>query len=223
MTEYIRPFDYNHFIYIGIFTVFTFLLFTKKEFVRESRDKISFAILVVSIMQQILLYYSYYVLYDFDLAVSLPLHISRINSILGIIFLITKNKTIFKILSYTGFFALLSFLYPSQVHKITSPIGVSFLVNHIITLLLPSYIIIAYDYKLGKKDKNMIFIMFLVYLIVVYFINLKLDGNYFYLESRPLEFLNNIPDIIYLIICSIVSYLVFTVAEIFYKFLYKKV
>lgn len=48
-------------------------------------------------------------------------------------------------LCFFGLYAWTSFLYPSRVHGIFHPIGVSFFVNHVITLLLPYYGMIAYS------------------------------------------------------------------------------
>ena len=216
MTEFIQPFGPNHLLYIGIVIVIGILLFSNIKFVRKYRDQISLIVLIISLIQQCILYGSYLLFFKFDLSESMPLHISRINSILGIIYLATKNKQVIKILSFTGFFALLSFLYPSRVQGITHPLGVSFLVNHTITLLLPFFAMIAYDFRIQKSDKQLPFIFLMVYMMTVYFINPLVNGNYFYLVMRPFAFLNGLPDCLYLAICAIVTFALFSVAEVCY-------
>lgn len=216
MTDFIQPFGPSHLIYIGIFLFVAILFFINIRFVRAHRDRIEKTVLIISLIQQCILYGSYLLLFNFDFSESLPLHISRINSILGIIYLVTKSKDVIRILSFTAFFALLSFLYPSRVQGITHPLGLSFLINHIITLLLPFYAMIVYEFRIDKADKNRPFIFMMVYMLIVYFINPFVNGNYFYLVIRPFAFLNSLPDILYLLICAIVTYVLFTIAEICY-------
>lgn len=135
--DYITLFNPDHIIFIIGLIIISAALFIKRGTVKEHRRTITLVILIVSIFQQILLYSSYYFILDFDLGESLPLQISRVNTILGIIFLITKNGKVFRVLALFGLFAWLSFLYPSRVYGITHPIGWSFFINHVVTLLLP--------------------------------------------------------------------------------------
>lgn len=217
MTDFIKPFGPNHLLYIGIVIMVGFLLFTNIPFVRKHRDQISMMVLIISIIQQCILYGYYLLFFKFDLSESLPLHISRINSIFGIIYLATKSKLVIRILSFTGAFALLSFLYPSRVQSITHPLGISFLVNHIITLLLPFFTMVVYDFRIQKADKQLPFILMMVYMMIVYVINPIVNGNYFYLVKRPFAFLNGMADSLYLILCAVVTFVLFSVAEICYN------
>lgn len=217
MTDFIKPFGPNHLLYIGIVIMVGFLLFTNIPFVRKHRDRISMMVLIISMIQQCILYGYYLLFFKFELSESLPLHISRINSILGIIYLTTKSKLVIRILSFTGAFALLSFLYPSRVQSITHPLGISFLVNHIITLLLPFFTMVVYDFRIQKADKQLPFILMIVYMMMVYVINPIVNGNYFYLVKRPFAFLNGMADSLYLILCAVVTFALFSVAEICYN------
>lgn len=124
--EYIKPFGADHLIYIAGLIITGVLLFVFKIRIKEHRDIITKIVLAASVCQQIMLYGSYFVLMNFDPAESLPFHISRICSILGIIFLITKNEKIYAVLCYFGLFGFTSFLYPSRVYGITHAIGISF-------------------------------------------------------------------------------------------------
>lgn len=184
--DYITLFNPDHIIYILGMILVGIALFIKRGDVKEDRSKITAAILIVSVFQQILLYSSYYFILDFDLGESLPLQISRVNSILGIIFLITKNEKVFRVLALFGLFAWLSFLYPSRVYGITHPIGWSFFINHVVTLLLPFYGIIAYNMKIKTMDSLKVFPWFVLYVAVAYFVNMLTDGNYFYLKHKPI-------------------------------------
>lgn len=171
-------------------------------------------------LQQLLLYGSYVWLGEFTLGESLPLHISRINTILGIIFLFTKSRSLFNIIAYFSVFAWLSFLVPSKVEPIIHPRGVSFLTNHIITLLLPFYGMIAYQYKLQTSARKQVIIYFLIYFVFVACINPLVDGNYFYLKDKPI--LAFLPNIIYYPGAIIASILLFLIIEQVYRFIYQR-
>lgn len=214
--EFITIFGTDHLIYIAGLIVCLVLLLTNVDRIRGNRETITKSLIVINILQQIILYGSYFVYYDFTFSESLPLHISRISSILGIIFLITKNEKIYKIHTSFSLFAWLSFFYPSRVHGVTHPIGLSFFINHAMTILLPFYGMIAYDMRIKWNNRNYAMKWFLVYLIGVMIINPLVDGNYFYLKYRPLPFLQDWPYWIYIVTVIIVTYILFTIGEFIY-------
>src|SRR5699024_6074598 len=213
--DYITLFNLDHIIYIIGLIIIGAALFIKKDAVQEHRGTITVVILIVSIFQQILLYSSYYFILDFDLGESLPLQISRVNTILGIIFLITKNDKVFRVLALFGLFAWLSFLYPSRVYGITHPIGWSFFINHVVTLLLPFYGIIAYNMKIKTMDSLKVFPWFVLYVAVAYFVNMLTDGNYFYLKHKPI--FAGLHDVFYIPISLLFTYALFAAGEWMYK------
>ncbi len=213
--DYITLFNPDHIIYILGMILVGIALFIKRDALKEDRSKITAAILIVSVFQQILLYSSYYFILDFDLGESLPLQISRVNTILGIIFLITKNEKVFRVLALFGLFAWLSFLYPSRVYGITHPIGWSFFINHVVTLLLPFYGIIAYNMKIKTMDSLKVFPWFVLYVAVAYFVNMLTDGNYFYLKHKPI--FAGLHDLFYIPLSLIFTLMLFMAGEWMYK------
>lgn len=209
--EYIRILGPNHLIYIAILLFFTFLLFNFQSNVEHHREKLSKLIFIISLAQQILLYGSYVLLGEFTLEESLPLHISRINTILGLIFLVTKSHKLFNIITYFSVFAWLSFLVPSKIEPITHPRGVSFLINHVITLLLPYYGLIAYKMTLKTTYRPTIIKYFLIYFVIVAIVNPFVNGNYFYLKDKPI--FPTTPNIIYYPAAVVASILLFFIIE----------
>jgi len=193
--EFIKIFDLNHLIYISILVVTLITLTLKRKKVKAKSDKIRNIILVISVLQQMLLYLWYFFETGFDVSEALPLQICRISSLLGIYFLITKNKKALDIMFYFGLYAYGSFLYPSRIYPIYHAIGISFVINHIITILLPYFAYIAYDWRPNFKSFIKSSKYFLVYFVLVYFLNPIIDGNYFYLKYRP--FFKEWPDYIY--------------------------
>lgn len=205
----------NHLLYVGILLFFGALLFFNPIKIRKYRRKLTTGILIVSLLQQCLLY-GYFIVFDiFTVAASLPLHLSRLTSILGIVFLITNNPKLFSVIAYFSLFAWLSFLVPTDIQPINHPLGVSFITNHVITLLLPFYIIIAYQVTLSPTAKYVAYAWLSLYILTVFFLNPILEGNYFYLVDKPI--FKMIPDPVYLIGVYIVSFLLFLIGEQFFK------
>lgn len=214
--EYIEIFGPNHLFYFIVLIIFTALLFTNQTYIRKHSNTISKVIVVISILQQFLLYGSYALLGEFTLQESLPFHISRINTILGIIFLFTKSKTLFNIVAYFSVFAWLSFIVPANIEPITHPRGVSFLTNHVITLLLPFYGMIAYGYNVQASARKTVIGWFLLYFVFVAFFNPLVNGNYFYLRDKPI--FASLPNIIYYPGAIVVSIILFFIIEQIYRF-----
>lgn len=206
---FISLFDGHHLFYILLMTILLLLLITQYRFVQENANQVSRWILAASLAQQILLYSWYIFETGFDISESLPLHISRISSLLGIAFLITKNNKILDVLFYFGLFAYGTFFWPQRVYPVYHAIGVSFFVNHAITILLPIFAAIAYDWRPKLHAVFKAYGWFLLYFVVVYFLNPLIDGNYFYLKYRP--FLAHLPDYIYVLFALLGTFLVFLI------------
>lgn len=209
--KYIQIFSWEHGLYIALLLLVALFMFTQQDKVVKYREPLAKGIVMISILQQLILYGSYLYLGEFTLSESLPLHISRINTLLGIAFLLTRSKTLFGLITYFSVFAWLSFIYPSRIEPITHIRGVSFITNHIITLLLPFFATIAYGYRLNLAQRWYAIRIFTAYFVAVYLINPVLDGNYFYLEEKPL--LPHVTDPLYALIAYIVSILLFLIFE----------
>ncbi|WP_456236502.1 TMEM164 family acyltransferase [Actinomyces culturomici] len=106
--------------------------------------------LVVSLAQQCLLYGAYLAA-GWDWSEALPLHVSRISAILGIVYLATGSKRVMDVLFYFGLWSWFSFLYPSQVQPITNVFGWSFVINHTITLLMPVLAWVTTDWRPSRR------------------------------------------------------------------------
>lgn len=187
---FIKPFDAQHAIYLGIFLVVLALILTQHRKIRERVEPILGTSLALSIMQVILLYGSY-IAEGFNWAEGLPLHISRVSTFIGILWLVTRKQAFMDVLFFFGLYAYGSFIYPSRVHPITHPIGISFLTNHIITILLPIIAVIAFDWRPTKRAYWRSVACFLIYLVLAMITNAWTGGNYFYMTKRVA--LQNLP------------------------------
>lgn len=209
--NYIQILGLDHFIYLSVLAVFGILLFYFQSFIENNRLQLTKIIFCISLAQQFILYGSYILLGEFSLAESLPLHISRINTILGLIFLATRSQQSFNFITYFSVFAWLSFLLPSKVEPITHIRGISFLINHVITLLLPFYGLIAYKMTLQRKYRDKVIIYFLLYFMIVAIVNPLIDGNYFYLKDKPV--LSSLPNTVYYPLAILASLILFFLIE----------
>lgn len=210
----------HHLLYLSILFIFSLLLFLNPQSVKQHRKTITKTILVVSLLQQMLLY-GYFIIFDkFTLAESLPLHLSRITTLLIILYILLRKRVLFSLITYFSLFAWLSFLVPTDIQPITHPLGISFLINHVITVLIPFYIIIAYQIKIKSSDKYIAFASFIVYLMTVYFINPILGGNYFYLVQKPIFKTMSGP--LYLFFVIVGTFIFFTIGEKVFKAVERK-
>ncbi len=197
----------HHLFYIGLMAGLLFLLVARHRDIKEKAKGVSRWILGISVAQQIVLYSWYLFETGFDLSESLPLHISRISSLLGIVFLVTKNTHVLDTLFYFGLYAYGSFFYPSRVYPVYHVMGLSFFVNHAVTILLPLFAAIAYDWRPTLKAAFRSFGWFCFYFFFVYFLNPLIDGNYFYLKYRP--FFDHLPDELYVPLVLIATLFIF--------------
>nr|NLD41193.1 TIGR02206 family membrane protein [Actinomycetales bacterium] len=185
-TPFIPLFGVDHLLYIGIMLACLAALLLGRTWVRRHRERLRRVLLGTSVAQFAALYAWYVTETSFDLAEALPLHISRISTILGIVFLATRNRRVMDVAFYLGLFAYLTFLLPQRIYPITHAIGWSFVVSHVLTILLPVFAVIAYGWRPTAPALWRSFGWFLAYFLVVLVVNPLVGGNYFYLRDRPI-------------------------------------
>lgn len=206
----IEIFGLDHLIYFLLMIASLTVIIIKRDKVKSNREQIAKFILIVSIAQQILLYVWHIVELDFDLSTSLPFQISRVNSLLGIWFLMTKSKKVLDVLFFFGLFAYGSFAYPTTIYPVTHSMGISFAINHVITLILPCFGYIAYEWRPQVKGLLRAYFWFFLYFSFVHILNQVIDGNYFFLKRRP--FFTEMPDHLYILTVSAIVFVGFYLA-----------
>lgn len=200
------------FYFLIIFLLLSIVILYRHKLVLY-RKNINLALLSFSIFQQILLYGWYFFILDFDLSQSLPLHLCRISTILGIIYLINKNNSLMDYVFYYGLFTYFSFLLPFNIYPPYHVMGVSYLINHSITLLLPIIAWFAWDWRPKARNLAPVILGFLLYFTVIVNVNNLVGGNYFYIVNRP--FLQTLPSILYNSIAVIITISGFLIAFLF--------
>ncbi len=189
---YVEVLSLPHLAYLIFCAAAVFLFIRSRKAIRDNREKVGKTMLGIILFQQIFLMYGWYLLTSSDLLKNaLPLEMCRISSILTIFFLITKDSRFMDVIFYFSIYALASLFYPKNVYHFLHVNGLSYMINHLMTVLTPIFGIIAYGWKPSWKAFRRAAIAFSVFLPVVIMVNHFPGGNYFYLVDRP--FWNDLP------------------------------
>lgn len=207
---YIKLLGVEHYFYFACIVFLIVFVLINRYTLRKHRKIIGITILLFSITQQILLYGWYWIIMDFNLAQALPLHLCRISTLLGIAYLLTKNRTIMDFVFYYGLFTYFSFLLPFSIYPPNHIMGISYLINHAITLILPIIAWYAWGWRPKSRNIPSVVIGFITYFFIVVWVNKAVQGNYFYLVTRPL--LQNLPDLVYNSLALVVTIFGFLLA-----------
>lgn len=183
---YVKMYSLEHILYLlgCVLAVYLFIRFRGP--IAKHRDIVGKMMLGIILFQQIFLMYGWYalVLDDF-VREGLPLEMCRISTLLTILFLLTKDKRFMDVIFYFSIYALCSLVYPKNIYHLLHVNGLSYMINHLMTILTPIFGVIAYGWKPTWKSFRRAAIAFTVYLPVVVLVNHLTGGNYFYLVDRP--------------------------------------
>ncbi len=196
VAPYVKLYSLEHILYLLCCFTAVYLMIRLRKQVREKRELLGKIFLGIILFQQIFLMYGWYALmYEDFLAGGLPLEMCRISSLLTIVFLVTKDTRCMDVVFYFGIYALISLFYPKNVYHFAHVNGVSYMINHLMTVLMPIFGAIAYQWKPSWKAFCRASIVFTIYLPVVIVVNHFTGGNYFYLVDRP--FFNGMPAVLF--------------------------
>lgn len=219
---YIKLFGFEHALNISIIVYLFVMIMVNRKNLKNHSTLIRVFLFSLTLFQQMLLYGWYAAMTGFDLTQALPLHLCRISTLLSLIYFITLNQKIMDIVFYFGLFAYGSFALPIAIHPLTHALGISYLTNHSLTLLLPFIAYYTWDWKPQKENLKLVTFLYIVYIGVAMAANIYLDGNYFYLVDRP--FLKTSPEWIYLSITLFIPLILFRlIFSLINHFMYKNV
>lgn len=189
---FIKAFSLAHILYLAAFFMILLAMFVFRDFINIHQVVIGRVMFTISILQQILLYSWYYFETKFDLKQALPLHICRLSTIMGLIYLLTGNQMIMQVLFYFGLYAYFSFFMPSRINKIYHVSGLSYFLNHIITILIPFFAYFTTGWTPSIRGLIVSLGIFAVYWFVALMVNQSTGGNYFYMKYRPVPSLDKV-------------------------------
>ena len=174
----------DHLMYVALLVLAAALLIGCRRWVREHARQVRAGVLIVSVMQQMLMY-GVYVATGWGWAQVLPLHISRVSALLCVVYLATGSERVMDVLFYFSLWAWLSFSYPQDISPITNLFGWSFLINHVITLLMPVLAWVTTDWRPSRRALGRAFAWMVVFSLVAVAANAITDGDYFFQRSMP--------------------------------------
>ena len=140
----------DHLMYIALLVLTAALLIGRRRWVRDHARQVRIGVLITSVVQQTLMY-GVYVATGWGWAEVLPLHISRVSALLCVVYLVTGSKRLMDVLFYFSLWAWFSFSYPQSISPITNLFGWSFLINHVITLLMPVLAWVTSDWRPSRS------------------------------------------------------------------------
>lgn len=195
LVPYISLFGTDHLLALVTVVAALALLLGFRTTVRAQAGVLRWAFLLLSLAQQTALYWYQVAVAGWDWGDSMPLHLSRLTTLVLMVYLLTGRRALLEVGFYLGLYAYATFVYPQRIQPMDHLMGWSFLISHAVTILVPVFAGIAYGWRPTVRGLWRAFGWFLAYFVVVLAVNAITDGNYFYLKHRP--FLQALPDPLY--------------------------
>ncbi|MFX0537243.1 TIGR02206 family membrane protein [Ornithinimicrobium sp. Y1847] len=174
----------DHAAYLALYLTLLVLLLTRKELIKRRKELVRRLAIVVVVVQQVAMY-SYHLTHREGLEQGLPLHVCRVTSLVGLVWLLTGADWAMQLVFHFGVFAYGSLAYPWGNAPVTHAMGWSFAVNHVVTLLLPVLAAVTEEWWPTREGLVTSIVAFLGYLAVTDRVNQATGANYFYLRERP--------------------------------------
>lgn len=124
------------------------------------------------------------------------------------------------VIFYFSIYALISLFYPLSVYNFAHVSGISYMINHLITVLIPIFGAIAFDWQPDWMSFRRAAAVFTVYLPLAMLANRLTGGNYFYLTQRP--FLNGMSTWLYNCLAYLVTIVGFAIVTLFIRWACEK-
>ncbi|WP_192498741.1 TIGR02206 family membrane protein [Ornithinimicrobium pratense] len=174
----------DHRTYLAFYLTLLVLLVSARDLARRREELVRRTLVLVSVAQQLVMYGVHLARGD-RWAAALPLHVCRLCTLLGLVWLLTGEDWAMQVAFYLGLFAYGSLAYPYGIEPRDHVMGWSFVVNHSLTLLLPVYAGVVHGWRPHLRGLGWSYLAFLGYLAVADRTNRRTGGNYFYLQDRP--------------------------------------
>lgn len=192
----------DHRAYLAFYLTLLVLLLSARDLVRRRQELVRQALILVSALQQAAMYGHHLARGD-RWADALPLHVCRVCTLLGLVWLLTGQDWAMQPVFYLGLFAYGSLVYPYGIEPWDHVMGWSFAVNHSLTLLLPVYASVVAGWRPTLPGLAGSYVAFLGFVAVAEHTNRRTGGNYFYLDDRPV--LRSLPHRRYLTVTAVGS------------------
>ncbi|MDR1538163.1 MAG: TIGR02206 family membrane protein [Clostridiales bacterium] len=179
-------FSAQHVVYLCFCAISIFLFIKNREYVRIRKEATERVFLGILLFQQIFLLYGwYFIVMDFDLAISLPFHMCRLTAVLAVIHLIFKIRAAQDASIFFSLFALASLFYPKDVYNFAHINGLSYMIYHLQVVIMSIYSVMILGWRPEFRAFKNAALIFTVYFPAAIITNALTGGNYFYQNSRP--------------------------------------
>lgn len=182
------PFSFTHWV-ILILAIFIVLISPAfKKLSDSSLSKISnfiswgyIAFFPIHLLVYIFLVKTFNIVYDLPI-----LQICGVSSLATSLYLLTRNRNFYLISYFWGFGAMLaSFLTPALLEDFPHIYYYLFWGSHLVIITTITFIYNIYPIKVSYKDVWKSFLFFLIYVAIVYPINVIINANYGFVRSIP--------------------------------------
>lgn len=179
-----EEFSLNHIIpllsiIIGVYLIFHFRVQLRNyKYEKWVRYGIAFFAILLEISFQV-----WQMVYGkWDFAESLPLHLCRLTSYIGIYIMFSKNTKVFEIAYFWSLAGVVSILFPDILHGPDRYRYYHFMMSHILFFYMYMYMLFVLDFKLTFQSFKKSFItLFILAIFIIIPIDNIFDINYMYL------------------------------------------
>lgn len=210
-------FSLNHIIpllsiIIGVYLIYHFR-FKLRDYRHEKWIRYGIAILAILLEVSFQVWQMAHGKWDF--AESLPLHLCRLTSYLGIFIMFSKNKKVFEIAYFWSLAGVVSILFPDILHGPDRYRYYHFMMSHILFFYMYMYLLFVLDFRLTFQSFKKSFIaLFVLAVFIIIPINNIFGMNYMYLlepGDTPFTIFWGYGYAVYLIGCIGLTMIVITV------------
>lgn len=201
------PFSHHHINALMISLVISIIILVIPLFFKNKKRISSFIGIVIIAIKVLDIYYRIKI-ERFPLYDNIPLHICNVLIILSGLYLITKKSMLYNILYYSMYAPAIVLVVPGYFIYKTPFYIVLFMLTHMVILTVVIYGKLYLKARLSKKGLYFSLIFYLFMVVVAYFVNKRLNTNFFYINNyilRDLAFLKFRTYLILFILLNIVS------------------
>jgi len=183
-TNQFEEFSLNHLIpilsiIIGVYLIFHFRK-QLREYKYEKWVRYGIAIFVLLLEVSFQIWQMAYGTWDF--AESLPLHLCRLTSYIGMYIMFSKNTKVFEIEYFWSLAGVVSILFPDILHGPDRYRYYHFMLSHILFFYMYMYMLFVLDFRLTFRSFKKSFVaLFIVAVFLIIPINNIFNMNYMYL------------------------------------------
>jgi hypothetical integral membrane protein (TIGR02206 family) len=202
-----EPFSLTHIIPLLLIVIGVALIYIFRDQLGKPKyeKKIRYSIAIFAIFLEVT-FQGWQIYYDvWDLTDSLPLHLCRLTSYLGIIAMLTKSRKIFEIAYFWSLGGVVSIMFPDILHGPDRYRYYHFMMYHILFFYMYMYMLFVLKFELSFKSfLKSCLTLFLLVVIVIIPVNTIFNMNYMYLlypADTPFSIFKGLSYIWYLVGC----------------------